>query len=411
MPRNKRLEILVAVVLAMAILVVPRGASAQSKFETLYQFKNPANGNDPWSGLIFDKAGNLYGTTRFGGSLSDCGGGGCGTVYKLTLRANGTWKESVVYSFHGDDGNEPYAGLVLDSAGNLYGTTLGGGSYGGGTVFQLTPSPDGTWAESVLHSFNEADGNAPYAGLIFDTTGNLYGTTDGGGSAGLGTVFQLTPNGDGTWNENVLHSFIGNDKDGYYPFAGLVFDPTGNLYGATQSGGIHQEGAVFELSQNMDGTWTEKVLHSFSGTDGLAPWGTLIVDSLGSLYGTTYFGGAYGAGTIYKLTRDGKGTWKESILHSFGSHVNDGAYPHAGVTLGANGRLYGTTGLGGVHSEGMVFQLTKSANGHWTEQILNPFTGRHGGGPKDALVFDSQGNLYGTAGPGGVYGAVFRITP
>ena len=200
-------------------------------------------------------------------------------MFKLAPNPDGTWTERVLYSFTGGaDGLIPLAGLVFDAAGNLYGTTGYGGADGSGVVFKLAPNPDGTWTESVLYSFTGyADGSIPGAGLIFDPTGNLYGTTTSGGPfsagecpAGCGVVFKLAPNPDGTWTESVLHSFTG--ADGQYPRAGLVFDVAGNLYGTTNGGGPDNDGVVFKLKPNLDGTWTESVLYSFKdGADGGFP--------------------------------------------------------------------------------------------------------------------------------------------
>jgi len=222
-------------------------------------------------------------------------------------------QEEVLHSFgKGTDGRFPEAGLIIDSKGNLYGTTGGGGAYSYGTVFELTPKAGGRWTEKVLHSFNYngKDGVDPYAGLIFDTAGSLYGTTSGGGAYSYGTVFELTPKASGGWTEKVLHSFNENGNDGYNPQqASLILDAAGNLYGTTPFGGPLGGcsglgcGTVFELTPKAGGLWTEKVLHSFNdnGTDGYDPWAGLILDTAGHLYGTTYFGGASGGGTVFEI--------------------------------------------------------------------------------------------------------------
>ena len=190
----------------------------------------------------------------------------------------------------------PAGGLIFDAAGNLYGTTFGGGAYGWGTVFELTPSGDGSWTKRVLHSFNRSDGGQLEGGLIFDAAGNLYGTTSGGGVYGYGTVFKLTPNGDGSWVESVLYSFGHKRHDGAWPLSSLTFDAAGNLYGTTNSYGAHGFGTVFELTPNGDGSWTESVLHSFNSSHGY-PYAGLIFDTVGNLYGTTYYGKAnWGSG-------------------------------------------------------------------------------------------------------------------
>ena len=267
------------------------------------------DGAYPLASLVFDTAGNLYGTTEYGGSEAS------GTVFELTPEAGGKWTEKVLHSFHdnGKDGYDPEARLILDTAGNVYGTTTyGGGASTYGTVFELTPKAGGRWAEKVLHRFdyNGKDGVNPYAGLILDTAGNLYGTTGGGGAYTYGTVFELTHKAGGKWTEKVLHNFNDNGKDGYLPAASLIFDSAGNLYSTTNVGGASGAGCggegcgtVFELTPKAGGRWTEKVLHSFSdnGKDGVSPYAGLIFDAAGNLYGTTYFGGASGVGTAFEI--------------------------------------------------------------------------------------------------------------
>ena len=238
---------------------------------------------NPTGNLTLDAAGNLYGTTADGGSKSTECPGGCGAVYKLAPNPRGTWTESVLHSFTGADGGIPQAVLTLDTAGNLYGTTSYGGSTACtgrcGVVFKLAPNPEGTWTESVLHSFTGgAHGRYPLAGLIFEKAGNLYGTTLDGGADGLGVVFKLTPSPDGTWTESVLHSFTGG-ANGAYPYAGLIFDAAGNLYGTTYAGGADSAfcgdptgcGVAFRLAPNPDGIWTESVLPQLYRRRGRGP--------------------------------------------------------------------------------------------------------------------------------------------
>ncbi len=314
--RGKSLSIGLRAALAIfAVTLLATRAWADTHEKVLFNF-NRTDGAYTFAGLIFDAAGNLYGTTVGGGTYAYCSDGyGCGTVFELTPTAGGGWTEQVLYNFgNGTDGVNPYDGLIFDAAGKLYGTTPNGGTYGYGTVFELTPTESGGWTETVLHSFCSqtdcTDGEAPQAGLIFDTLGNLYGSTTAGGTYtsncnyGCGTVFELTPTGGGAWTEQVLHSF-GNGTDGYYPFAGLIFDAAGNLYGTTWAGGTYGWGTVFELTPTGGG-WTETVLHSFNdnGTDGILPEAGLIFDAIGNLYGTTPSGGAEGeyGGTVFELT-------------------------------------------------------------------------------------------------------------
>ncbi|MGB8886031.1 MAG: choice-of-anchor tandem repeat GloVer-containing protein [Candidatus Korobacteraceae bacterium] len=390
---------------------------AVSHESVLHSFdNNGTDGVNPYAGLIIDATGNLYGTTAGGGIHS------LGMVFKLSPREGGGWTETVLHSFgHGTDGAGPYANLVMDAAGNLYGTTQLGGIHGTGTVFELSPEQGGGWTELVLHSFNDngSDGSYPLAGLIMDAAGNLYGMTQQGGihSCGgknCGTVFELSPRQGGGWTETVLHSFNNNGSDGANPQAGLTMDAAGNLYGTTYRGGIHSSGAVFELSPREGGGWTETVLHSFgNGTDGATPDSGLIVDAAGNLYGTTYFGGIHSDGTVFELSPREGGGWTETVLHSFGNGT-DGMNPYAGLTIDATGNLYGTTVAGGLHSYGTAFELSPRQGGGWTETVLHSFgNGTDGINPYASLLLDANGNLYGTTIVGGIhtYGTAFEITP
>ena len=415
--QGKRLSIGSRAALAIftaTLFVTSTLAAAQER--VLHNF-NGTDGDVPAAGLIFDNNGNLYGTTSQGGTGNCYNGYGdihCGTVFELSPIQGGGWTETVLYSFNwngnGTDGTAPLAGLIFDAAGNLYGTTYNGGTSADGTVFELTPAAGGTWTEKVLWSFgNGTDGTAPLAGLIFDAAGNLYGTTVSGGTYGNGTVFELTPAAGGTWTEKVLWSF-GNGTDGYQPFAGLIFDAAGNLYGTTSEGGTYlYNGTVFELTPTAGGGWTEQVLHSFNynGTDGVWPYAGLIFDAAGNLYGTTESGGGgtYGSGTVFELTPTGGGGWTEKVLHSFFCspfNCTDGYSPRAGLIFDAAGNLYGTTYNGGTYQYGTVFELTPAAGGGWTETVLYSFgNGTDGVGPVAGLIFDAAGNLYGTTAYGG----------
>jgi uncharacterized repeat protein (TIGR03803 family) len=275
----------------------------------------------------------------------------------LKHNTNGTWTESVLHSFTGADGKLPRAELIFDAAGNLYGTTNGGGPSNDGVVFRLKPNSDGTWTESVLHSFSGADGAAPVGGLVFDA-GNLYGTTANGGAyeGESGVVFRLKPNSDGTWTESVLYNFTGG-ADGGFSFAGLIFDAVGNLYGTGSAGGAYGYGVVFKLKPNTDGTWTESVLYSFTGgADGGVPLTGLIFDAAGDLYGTANDSGStactIGCGVVFKLAPTSSG-WSETVLHSF---LGYGAYPLAPVIFDPAGNLYGTTSSGTKF--GLIFEIT-----------------------------------------------------
>ena len=266
----------------------------------LYSFNGTSDGSGPGYGdLVFDRAGNLYGTTTAGGAY------GQGAVFKLTP-SNGSWTESVIYSFSGyADGGTPYAGVILDNAGNLYGTTSAGGEGGNGTVFELTPSGSG-WIEIVLHAFQDASqGTVPYGGLIFDASGNLYGTTELGGLGGYsGSVFELSPS-NGGWNFSVLHLFDFSKYEGASPIAGVTMDANGNLYGTTLGGGVHESGAVFRLTYSA-GYWTYSTVHDFDSTTGDSPFGGVTFDAKGNLYGTAFLGGKgacnLGCGVVWEIT-------------------------------------------------------------------------------------------------------------
>ena len=411
----------------------------------LYTFTGGIDGGLPEAGLIFDKTGNLYGTTVWGGDLHGCNGG-CGTVYKLSPKPGGGWVETVLYAFKGgDDGWGPQASLIFDEAGVLYGTTAAGGKSttctyprGCGTVFELRPIRECTtcsWQKITLHNFaGGSDGQTPEAPLVFDPTGNLYGTTYFGGgdgcynSAGCGTVFELKRSGQGKWTETVLYRFTGG-ADGAYVDGGVTL-LAGKLYGTTYEGGGNACygtgcGTVFELGRS-NGKVVESVVYSFSGTsDGAFPIVGLIADSQGRLYGTTgqggtescsVAGGIGGCGTVFTLINSGN-TWAQKVLYSF-SGDSDGILPQAGLTF-YDTSLYGTTyyggrfGCNGGQGCGTVFELEQSDIG-WTEDVLFSFDGSDGEYPFGGnLIFDGHGDLYGTTSDGGsdLLGDVFQVTP
>jgi len=424
--------------LLVAILAVASGffttspAVAVTKEKVLHNFGKGQDGVWPYDGVIFDKAGKLYGTTTSGGAY------GGGTVFQLTPGANGEWTEKILHSFQNDgkDGYWPFGGVIFDSDGNLYGTTTEGGTLGYGTIFRLAPSAKGKWTQRVLHNFTGKDGSKPYGGLTFGPDNNLYGTTyEGGGpgcgGVGCGTVFLIPPATTSKWILRVLHNFRDDGKDGRHPFAGVIFDAAGNLYGTTVYGPkseyfYYGSGIVFQLSPSKNGRWSEKVLYAFCSlsecADGNNPYAGLTFDAAGNLYGTTLYGGATASdGNVFQLRPDGKGKWTESVLYTFCAaryNCNDGIYPYAGVILDAYGNLYGTTYQGTTSGSdcngygcGTVFQLMPSAPGTWTENVLYSFNGEDGGLPDAGLVSDSAGNLYGTTNGGGAYGngTVFEI--
>jgi uncharacterized repeat protein (TIGR03803 family) len=308
----------------------------------LHSFQGGSDGATPNGGVIDDASGTMFGTTTAGGAS------GAGTVYSL----RGT-TETVLYSFAGGtgDGSYPQAGLVMDASGNLYGTTSQGGASGNGTVFELVAptSKTGAWTEKVLYSFGTGtDGTAPVGRVIFDAAGNLYGTTSTGGASGYGTVFQLQPGA--TWKENILHSFQ-NEDDGYTPYAGLVADAAGNFYGAATAGGVNGGGTIFELSPS-DGGFNFSVLSSVPGWGVSGSFRDVLVEPNGVIYATTHCDGANNAGTIYELTPSG-GSWSYSLLYTF-TGGSDGQYSISNLVL-KGGKLYGTTIYGGANNAGTVY--------------------------------------------------------
>ena len=400
--RFARLRIVFSLLLPAAVLGLLLTATppAWSQTETvIYSFTGGADGANPVFGtLVRDAKGNLFGTTVQGGAA------GNGTVFQITP----TGTEKVLYSFAGGtDGANPTAGL-LRAKGNLFGTTVYGGTFGAGTVFEIPKKG----AEKVLYSFSGIpDGVGPYgATLVADKQGNLYGTTNWGGVANYGTVFEVTPTG----TEKTLYAFAGT-PDGWAPVAGLVRDSKGNLYGVSYYGGPYGDAYGFGSVYEITAAGTEKVLYNFcpsgsSCTDGANPYAaTLVRDTKGNLYGTTEWGGAFNAGTVFEITKAGA----EKVLYSFNGPP-DGWQPFAGLVRDTAGNLYGTTAFGGAYGYGTVFKIAPSG----TETVLYNFTGgADGANPWAGLVRDKQGNLYGTTAYGGNIncsggcGVVFKVTP
>lgn len=377
----------VLVVLAFAIALVPViGAQVKpaSTFTLLYSFTG-ATGAYPLAGLVVDSSGNLYGTTSEGGAYGE------GTVFKVP--AGGS--EIVLHSFKGgfSDGQFPIASLVRDAQGTLYGTTTRGGLYGYGTVFKVEENGD----EALLYSFGKSgsDGRYPSAGLVFGLDGDLYGTTQEGGASGFGTIFKLTTGG----KETVVHDFAGNPSDGQYPVQGLVADENGNFYGATELGGDFNDGAVFKLDGEGDET---VLLHLPGGRRGAYPFGGVVVDPAGNVYCTTAYGGN-GIGLVFMLDPSGA----ETVLYTFSGP--DGSFPSAGLIRDAKGHLYGTTEFGGADGAGVVFAVSNTGK----EVVLHSFDGTDGADLFSSLVSDAAGNLYGTATEGGANGkgTVFKLVP
>jgi uncharacterized repeat protein (TIGR03803 family) len=398
--------------------------------QILYTFQGGSDGQNPGGGLIFDSSGNLYGTTEYGGDGACTYGidDGCGTVFELSHNGNGGWTETILYSFQCcTDGNSPDSGLIFDQAGNLYGTTAVGGTYDQGTVFELTPNSNGGWTETLLYSFSDEIALEVPQGVIFDQKGNLYGTASEAGECGhfatCGGVFELSPSTNEGWTETSLYTF--QPSGGWGPSPGLVVDRVGNLYGTTYRGGSNDCnvdenggcGTVFELSPNGSGGWSEITLYSFQGgSDGASPEAGLIFDQSGNLYGTTQLGGGTGCsgtgcGTVFELSPIAGGGWTENVLYSFEAG-GDGNYPEAGLIFDDNGNLYSTSGGGDSaclmrngYGCGTVFEFSPNGSGGWTELSLYKFqAGNDGEIPLSGLILDQTGNLYGTTDYGGATG-------
>ena len=416
-PRLPSSALVLGLAMTLVLTFVASAAAQVRPFKVIYTFSGGEDGAMPQAGLTMDGAGNLYGTTSNGGTA------GGGTVFELSPRESG-WLFTVLHSFTGgNDGARPAARVVFGRDGALYGTTMNGGSGGGGTVFRMTPPPTlcktafCPWVEVVLYSFaGNADGANPgYGDLAFDDAGNIYGTTQAGGGTGTGcpllygcgTVFALTRSSGGQWAESVLHRFV-DGLDGSTPTAGVIFDKVGNLYGTTLSGGTGDVGTVYQLTPSGSG-WIESILVNFPD-DGAAPFGGLIFDQAGNLFGATIAGG-FGrpCGSVYELTPSG-GAWVFTSVYIFSG--NDG--PFGGLVMDASSNLYGTTFQDGEYLAGSVFKLAPSGGG-WTYTDLHDFCfGSCSGGkyPMGTLAPDPAGNLYGTASEGGTgYGVAWEITP
>jgi len=398
MPRKLQDALVSALAVGFGLLIAVTPVLAADRVKDLHYF-DINDGQFPEAGLIFDAGGNLYGTTTNGGKLDNCDNGdtmGCGVVFQLVSQAHGKWTEKVLYRFKGErDGIEPVAGVIFDTDGNLYGTTPGGGVYQSGTAFELTPTANGEWAHRILYSFGGSDGSIPMAGLVFDSAGNLYGTAGYGGSHGAGSVYRLAPGANGHWVLSTLHSF--NSDDGAHPVSALVFDAVGNLYGTTMYGGTYGQGTVFQLTPGADDKWMEKVLHSFKGgRDPGMPAAGMAIDKTGNLYGTTTSNGA-----AFELSPRANGSWSYTVLHEFDSL--ESGYPPSGVLiLDAAGNLYGTTEYGGTSCGqvgcGTVFELRPKPGGGWREVVLVSLGGD--AYPQSGVIFDASGNLYGTSRQG-----------
>jgi uncharacterized repeat protein (TIGR03803 family) len=387
-----------------------------STTEVAYSFAGNSDGEYPSTDLVLDSAGNLFGTTVQGGDF------GSGTVFELTPSGNG-WTHTVLYSFtSGADGGQPYGGVTLDAQGNLYGTTVIGGSRTGsacvedgcGVAYKLTRS-GGNWSQSVIYAFTGGDdGYGPGAGLTIDRNGNLYGMTPDGGADGLGVIYQLKPLLTGGWKFTVIHTFTGGRDGGSASAGRLLLDGAGNLYGVATTGGANGSGTAFHLKLGSGGKWRLRTLYAFKGQpDAGFPYGALTFDKSGNLYGTTYYDGANDLGAVYELSRSNR-TWHEAVLYSFKGGT-DGSSPISNIVFDAAGNLYGTTSEGGSGCGcGTIFKLAREGGGTWTETVPHRFTGPPDAAfPYNGMVADRAGDFFGTTVHGGSdnEGAVYEFTP
>jgi uncharacterized repeat protein (TIGR03803 family) len=403
-----------AVLLFVAIISVISCAADNEK--VVYSFTGGIDGGDAAAQLVFDSAGNMYGTTVVGGLY------GCGTVFELSPSGD-QWQETVLYNFDCfATGKSPYGGVALDSGGNLYGTTVAGGSGGDcagdgcGVVYELTKSGD-AWNETVLYNFTGGDDGFGAGGaVVFDQAGNLYGTTPDGGAYQEGVVYQLSP-GQQQWNFTVIHPFTGGDDGAVGSLGPLLVDTHGTIYGVTELGGKYGAGVAFSMSK-AGNTWNFTTLYAFQGLpDAGFPYGGVIADARGTLYGTTYFGGVNGLGSVFEIAAGAtvKTPWQESVLYSFQGDT-DSSFPTSALVFDAAGNLFGTGSTGGNPSCdcGAIFELTPRSGGGWDESVLHAFGGSGDGqSPSYGLTPDGKGNYFGVTPVGGAYGqgTVFQITP
>jgi hypothetical protein len=400
----------VAPVLLCALTVIAMQSAQAQIFTVLHTFTGTSDGFAPIGGVSLDTSGNLYGSATFGGDRGECNPTGCGVVFKLT-HGGGGWVLQPLYSFQGGaDGAYPESPVVRSADGSFYSTSTGGGSFGYGTVFRLQPPPSACksalcpWTKTEIYSLMGSGGygNAPTGALLL-SAGNIYGVSVGGGSPGYdGTVYELTPDGGG-WTESVLNGSLTS------PAGGVIFDSSGNLYGTCATGGAHNDGFVYQLVRSGS-AWTLNTLVSFAGGDGSRPWGGLVMDAAGNVFGTTSMAGPNGGGTVFELTPQ-DGGWIFTTLYSFSPQAGQ---PLGTLTIDSQGNLYGTTNAG----FGSAFKLAPGLGG-WTYSVLHSFTGgSDGANPSNAgVTLDSNGNIFGTAGGGGSQncidgcGVVFEISP
>jgi uncharacterized repeat protein (TIGR03803 family) len=401
-----RSAICCGLILTFSVGLLSHASSGQAVTEkVLYNFHGSNNGGwGPVFKLVLDSSGRLFGNTQHGGSACNCG-----NVFELTAPdSHGVRSYVQLYAFQGgNDGILPIGNLVVDAAGDVDGVTQQGGANSDGIVFGLSPSTGGQWAETILYAFKLfPDGSNPGSGLMMDEGGNLYGVMGEGGARQSGTVYKLTKNANGSWSEKLV-SDLGSGAGN--PDGEVTIGPSGNIYGTGGDGGQNGWGTVFELSP----TSGVNILFNFPDPNVAYPTGELWRDTKGDLYGTAFGYSVYYSGAVYQLVRNSDGSWTETTLHIFGQQKGDGYQPTSGLTPDSEGNLYGTTSAGGAYGQGTVYKLTRGPNGSWTYSIFYNFGARanDGGGPTGGLVIGPGNTMYGTTyggGKGGV-GTVFEI--
>jgi uncharacterized repeat protein (TIGR03803 family) len=379
-----------AYILSLVFALAATQSTQAQSFKSLHDFTGD-DGANPLNGLMIASNGLFYGTASAGGAS------GNGSIFTINTSGDLT----VLYSFKGGtDGSSPESFLIEDKSGNFYGTTTTGGAHSGGTVYELTGTK-----ETVLYSFGAgSDGSGPQAGLTMDSAGNLYGTTASGGHYGKGTVFEIEREGSSV-KESILHNF-GSGSDGTVPVAGVTFDASGNLYGTTSLGGAKDYGTVYKLVKS---TWAETILHSFAdGDDGAVPYAGLVASS-GKFYGAATEGGSLSGGTVFELTPSGS-SWNFSVITSVAGWGISGTFRN--VMVAPSGTIYATTHCDGNDDSGTVYELTPNGSS-WDYKLLYTFTGGDNGYYVFSNLVLSGGKLYGTTNQGGTsnYGEIFEVTP
>jgi uncharacterized repeat protein (TIGR03803 family) len=396
---------MLAIGAATSLLITAAWAASATKL--VYSFGGSADGEYTDTELVRDSAGNLYGTSVQGGVF------GGGTVFQVTPAGVHT----VLYDFTGGaDGGEPYKGVTLDAEGNLYGTAVTGGGGlcegGCGVVYKLSNS-GGTWNQTVIHTFTGSDGSGPGSPVAIDKNGDVFGTTPTGGANGIGVVYQLREDA-GAWKFRVIHTFTGGDDGGGGSASRLLIDAAGSLFGVCTVGGANGFGTVFEMSLHQ-AQWQLTTLYAFKDSpDGALPYGGLIADKAGNFYGTTYYAGANDLGTVYQLTKI-NGAWTERVLYSF-QGGSDGGSPISTLVADAAGNLYGTTSEGGAAACGCgtIFKMSRDSTGKWSETVAYRFPGTpQPGFAYNGLVADPSGIFYGATvhGGSGNDGAIYKFRP